>query len=115
SKLVRKVPVSPCKRDEAENLWHDANAQASAKCKDFVARNYDHLVGGGAVPGTKTLLVLLRGPRLGELAVIDAKTLAERKTIKMPWCDAAAEGEKAGAGPAPGAERGSRYDADRGP
>jgi len=31
----------------------------------------------------------LRGPRLGELAVIDAKTLAEKKSIKMPWCDAA--------------------------
>lgn len=95
SKLVRKVPASPCKKDEADAIWHDANAPASAKCKDFVAKNYAHLVGADAVAGTKNLLVLLRGPRLGELAVIDAKTLAERKTIKMPWCDAGGGGDKA--------------------
>jgi hypothetical protein len=111
SKLVRKVPASSCKKDEAEALWRDPNANASARCKDFVAKNYAHLVGADAVAGTKNLLVLLRGPRLGELAVIDAKTLAERKTIKMPWCDTAGGGEKAsstspepsGGGPAPAA------------
>ncbi|HEY0993772.1 MAG TPA: hypothetical protein VGD80_42245, partial [Kofleriaceae bacterium] len=97
SKLVRKVPASSCKRDEAEALWRDPNANASAKCKDFVAKNYAHLVGADAVAGTKNLLVLLRGPRLGELAVIDAKTLAERKTIKMPWCD-----DAGGSGSSPG-------------
>jgi hypothetical protein len=32
--------------------------------------------------------VLLRGPRLGELAVMDNKSLAEKSVIKMPWCDA---------------------------
>jgi hypothetical protein len=52
-----------------------------------MAKSYAHLIGADAVAGSKNLLVLLRGPRLGELAVIDAKTLAERKTIKMPWCD----------------------------
>lgn len=93
SKLVRKVPVSPCKKDELEALWKDPNAPAAPKCKDFVSKNYAHLVGADAVAGTKNLLVLLRGPRLGELAVIDAKTLAERKTIKMPWCEGG--GEKA--------------------
>jgi len=95
SKLVRKVPASPCKKDEIDALWHDPSAPASPKCKDFVSKNYAHLVGADAVAGTKNLLVLLRGPRLGELAVIDAKTLAERKTIKMPWCEAAGGGEKA--------------------
>jgi hypothetical protein len=90
SKLVRKVPASPCKKDELEAMWHDPAAAASAKCKDFVSKNYAHLVGADAVAGTKNLLVLLRGPRLGELAVIDAKTLAERKTLKMPWCEAGA-------------------------
>jgi hypothetical protein len=95
SKLVRKIPATTCKKDEAEALWQDPSAQASAKCKDFVSKNYAHLVGADAVAGTKNLLVLLRGPRLGELAVIDAKTLAERKAIKMPWCDAVAGGDKA--------------------
>jgi hypothetical protein len=59
----------------------------SPKCKDFVSKNFSHLVGADAVAGTKNLLVLLRGPRLGELAVLDAKTLAERRTIRMPWCN----------------------------
>jgi hypothetical protein len=91
SKLVRKLPASVCKKEELDALWHDMTATASPKCKDFVAKNYAHLVGADAVAGTKNLLVLLRGPRLGELAVIDAKTLAERKTIKMPWCEGGAE------------------------
>ena len=94
TKLVRKLPASACKKDELDAVWHDPSAGVSAKCKDFVARNYAHLIGADAVAGTKNLLVLLRGPRLGELTVIDAKTLAERKTIKMPWCD------EAGAAPA---------------
>jgi hypothetical protein len=108
TKLVRKVPASPCKKDELETLWQDPAANASAKCKDFMAKNYAHLVGADAVAGTKNLLVLLRGPRLGELAVIDAKTLAERKTIKMPWCEAGG-----GAGASPGAGAGASADADR--
>ena len=102
TKLVRKLPASVCKKDELDAVWHDPNAGVSAKCKDFVAKNYAHLIGADAVAGTKNLLVLLRGPRLGELAVIDAKTLAERKTIKMPWCDdAAGGGSPAGGAAAP--------------
>jgi hypothetical protein len=95
SKLVRKIPASPCKKEELDALWHDPAAAAPPRCKEFMARNYAHLVGADAVAGTKNLLVLLRGPRLGELAVIDAKTLAERKMIKMPWCDGAGGAEKA--------------------
>jgi hypothetical protein len=97
TKLVRKLPASTCKKDELEAVWHDANASVSPRCKDYVAKNYSHLIGADAVAGTKNLLVLLRGPRLGELAVIDAKTLAERKAIKMPWCDEAGAGAGAGA------------------
>jgi len=100
TKLVRKLPASACKKDELEAVWHDPNAGVSAKCKDYVAKNYAHLIGADAVAGTKNLLVLLRGPRLGELAVIDAKTLAERKTIKMPWCDEAGAAAPGAAAPA---------------
>lgn len=104
TKLVRKIPPSQCKKDELEGLWRDSSGAASPRCKDFMSKNFAHLVGADAVAGTKNLLVLLRGPRLGELAVIDAKTLAERKTIKMPWCDAGGGSEKASAaGPAEGA------------
>jgi hypothetical protein len=100
SKLVRKIPAGPCKKEELDAMWRDPSTE-SAKCKDYVSKAFSHLVGADAVAGTKNLLVLLRGPRLGELAVIDAKTLAERKTIKMPWCDAAGGGgDKASAAPA---------------
>jgi hypothetical protein len=100
SKLVRKIPAGPCRKEELDAMWRDPSSE-SPKCKDFVSKNFAHLVGADAVAGTKNLLVLLRGPRLGELAVIDAKTLAERKTIKMPWCDAPGGGsEKASAAPA---------------
>jgi hypothetical protein len=102
TKLVRKLPATACKKEELDAVWHDPNAGVSAKCKDFVGKNYAHLIGADAVAGTKNLLVLLRGPRLGELAVIDAKTLAERKTIKMPWCDEAG-GSAPGGAPAPAA------------
>jgi hypothetical protein len=105
TKAVRKVPASPCKKEEQEALWHDPSAAASPKCKEYVAKNYAHLIGADAIAGSKNLLVLLRGPRIGELAVIDPKTLAERKAIKMPWCDAAGGGggggDKSSAAPAP--------------
>jgi hypothetical protein len=102
AKLVRKVPAPACKKAELEGLWRDPGATASSKCKDFMAKNYLHLVGADVVAGTKNFLVLLRGPRLGELAVIDAKTLAEHKAIKMPWCDAGGS-DAGGAEPAGGA------------
>ena len=98
AKLVRKLPASACKKDELDTWWHDNNANVSAKCKDYVSKNYAHLIGADAVLGTKNFLVLLRGPRLGELAVIDSKTLAEHKAIKMPWCEAGGGGAPAGAG-----------------
>jgi hypothetical protein len=98
TKLVRKLPAPACKKEELDAVWHDPNAGVAARCKDYVAKNYAHLIGADAVKGSKNLLVLLRGPRLGELAVIDAKNLAELKTIKMTWCD-----DAGGAPGAPGA------------
>jgi hypothetical protein len=99
TKLVRKIPATACKKEELDALWHDQSANVPGKCREFFARNYQHLIGADMVAGTKNLLALLRGPRLGELAVIDAKTLAEHKVIKMPWCDANAA--RAGATSAP--------------
>jgi hypothetical protein len=87
SKLVRKIPPATCKKEELDAVWHDPAAAVTAKCKDFVAKNYAHLIGADVVAGSKNFLALLRGPRLGELVVIDAKNLAERRAIKMPWCD----------------------------
>lgn len=91
AKLVRKLPKSPCKKAETEAYWK--GEEVGAKCKDFMTKTFAHLSGADAVAGAKNLLVLLRGPRLGELAVLDAKTLAEKKSIKVGWCDAASGGD----------------------
>lgn len=87
SKLVRKLAKPPCKADELDAFWTDNNA-VGPKCKEHMVKNFSTLIGATAVAGKTNFLVLLRGERLGELAVLDAKTLAEKKSIKMPWCDA---------------------------
>jgi hypothetical protein len=88
AKLVRKLAKSPCKVDEAAAFWADSgDGTASAKCKDHLTKEFAHLIGADAVAGKTSLLVLTRGPRLGELAVLDAKTLAEKKAIKLQWCE----------------------------
>ena len=86
TKIVRKVTTGPCKPAEIEAFWNDA--EVPAKCKDHMAKTFGHLMGADAVAGkTGNLLALLRGSRLGELAVLDANTLVEKKTFKLPWCD----------------------------
>ena len=90
SKLVRKTPKAACKADELDAFWHGSEV-TNAKCKDGLKKNFDTLIGATAVKGKTNFLVILRGERLGELAVMDAKSLAEKKSIKLPWCDGAAK------------------------
>jgi hypothetical protein len=89
-KLVRKVAKAPCKADEMDAYWHSNEAAVGAKCKAALDKDYGHLVGADALAGTKNWLVVLRGARLGELAVLDSKSLAEKKVFKLAWCDQAA-------------------------
>ncbi|MEJ7599537.1 MAG: hypothetical protein WKG01_16640 [Kofleriaceae bacterium] len=91
-KLVRKLGKAPCKTAEVDAFWHDQDVPA--KCKDYMSKSFGHLVGAEAVAGSKNFLVLLRGSRAGELAVLDSKTLAEKKSIKLPWCEADGGGER---------------------
>jgi len=92
AKLVRKTPKlsPPCKGDEVATYWKGGD-KVTDKCRDQLDKVFGHLVGAEPVRGSseKSWLVLLRGPRLGELAVLDAKTLVEKRAIKMPWCDGA--------------------------
>jgi hypothetical protein len=97
TKLVRKPAKVSCKPDELDAFWHDGD-KVTDKCKDSVMKASGHLMGANAVMGSKSLLVLLRNDRLGELAVIDAKSLAEKKAIKMPWCEAGGGESKDGDG-----------------
>jgi hypothetical protein len=85
SKLVRKEKKPACKAAELDAYWHDGD-KVSDKCKGSIEALSGHLIGATAVAGAKNFLVLLRGDRLGELGVLDAKTLAEKKAIKVQWC-----------------------------
>jgi hypothetical protein len=85
TKLVRNGKKPACKAAELDAFWHDGD-KVSDKCKGSVEALSGHLMGATAVAGAKNFLVLLRGDRLGELGVLDAKTLQEKKAIKMPWC-----------------------------
>ncbi|HEY4056249.1 MAG TPA: hypothetical protein VGM39_06550 [Kofleriaceae bacterium] len=91
TKSVRKLTKPPCKADELTAYWADGSA--SGKCKEFMDKQFGTLIGATAVAGSKNLLVMLRGDRLGELAVTDPKTLAEKKSIKLPWCEGKPAGE----------------------
>jgi len=99
AKIVRKVTNGPCKPAEAEMYWNEGG-DVPAKCKEHMTKTFGHLIGADAVAGKTNLLVLLRGPRLGELGVLDVKNLAEKKSIKLPWCEAVGESE-GGAADAP--------------
>ncbi len=85
AKLVRKVGKLKCKPAELDAYWVDGD-KVTDKCKESIAKDRAHLTGATVVAGAKSLLVLLRGPRLGELAVMDARSLAEKSAIQMPWC-----------------------------
>ena len=105
AKLVRKVGKLNCKQAELDAYWTNGD-KVSDKCKESIRKTSGHLMGATVVAGAKSLLVMLRGDRLGELAVMDNKTLAEKSSIKMPWCDgkkaekAADKAEKESAKPA---------------
>ena len=95
SKIQRKVSNGPCKAPEVDAFWTDG--EVPAKCKDHMTKTFGHLIGADAILGTTNLLVLLRGPRLGELVVLDIKSLKEKDTFQLAWCDApGADGGAAG-------------------
>jgi hypothetical protein len=97
AKLVRKVPKLSCKPAEVDAFWVDGD-KVTDKCRASIHKASGHLMGGTVVAGGKSLLILLRGSRLGELAVVDPKSLAEKSVLKMPWCDEGGSGDEAGAG-----------------
>ena len=92
-KSVRKVGKPACKPDEIETFWKDGD-KVSDKCRGSMASLYGPYIGATGVMGSKSLVLMLRDDRLGELGVLDPKTLAEKKAIKMPWCDKAEKSEK---------------------
>ncbi len=95
TKVVRKVAKPPCKADDMEAYWKDAQSVSDAKCKEAMAKAFGYFIGADGIAGSKNLLFVLRGPRLGELGVVDPKSLQEqKKVIKLPWCGEAAPADK---------------------
>ncbi|MGE5187304.1 MAG: hypothetical protein ACM31C_34890 [Acidobacteriota bacterium] len=87
AKAVRKLPKIACKAAELDAYWTDGD-KVTDKCKGSATTAFAPLIGATAVMGKTNLLVMLRDDRLGELAVVNPKSLAEdpKKLIKMPWC-----------------------------
>ncbi|MCX5747710.1 MAG: hypothetical protein NT062_35040 [Proteobacteria bacterium] len=91
TKVVRKLAKAPCKPEELDGYFKDPTSLADGKCKDYATKTFAYLVGANGIAGSKNLLVVLRDGRLGELGVIDPKTLVEQpKIIKLSWCGASA-------------------------
>jgi hypothetical protein len=86
-KIPRKVNNGPCKASEVDAFWNAG--EVGGKCKEHMTKTFGVFVGADAVLGRTSFLVLLRGARLGELAVLDAKLLNEKSAIKLPWCESA--------------------------
>jgi hypothetical protein len=97
AKLVRKVGKVSCKPDELDAFWHDGD-KVTDKCKESIAKQYAALIGATAIMGKKSLVVLMRDDRLGELGVLDPRLLSEKKAIKMQWCEKAGPDAKKSAG-----------------
>jgi hypothetical protein len=86
SKAIRKPAKLACKPAEIEAYWADGD-KVTDKCKDGLAKDSSPWVGATAVLGSKSLVFVLKGDRLGELAIVDPKTLNEtKKALKMSWC-----------------------------
>jgi hypothetical protein len=89
AKLVRKPPKTACKAKDLTALIAGAETKASERCKSEFAVAYAPLIGATVVQGKKNHLVLLKGERYADLAVVDAKTLEENRSLDAKWCDAA--------------------------
>jgi hypothetical protein len=113
AKIVRGGKKPACKPAELDAYWHDGD-KVSDKCKGSLEAVSGHLIGATAVAGAKNFLVLYRGDRLGELGVLDAKSLVEAKpSLKMPWCTEGGEGGGADKESADGNSKGGDDKADK--
>jgi hypothetical protein len=86
AQLVRKVPKPICKPAEMEAFWNDGD-KVTDKCRAQLAKTHEPFIGAPLISGAKSTIALLHGDRTGELAVLDPKTLVEKRAIKMPWCN----------------------------
>ena len=98
SKLVRKVSAGPCRSAQVESFFSPEPGEIPAKCLTHLKKSYDAFTHTTMVAGSKNFLGALGADRVGELAVIDSKNLSEKRSIKLPWCEAGAGAEPAAKG-----------------
>jgi hypothetical protein len=100
-KAVRKVGKVACKPTEIDTYYKGGD-KVTDKCRAALDKNSGPLVGATAVMGKTNLLVVMRGDRLGELAVIEPRSLTEsKKPFILPWCGGDASGAGAASDDAP--------------
>lgn len=100
TKAVRRIGKLACKRAEVDAYWAGGD-KVTDTCRTALEKSSAALIGATAVMGKSNLLVVLRGARLGELGVLEPKSLTEsKKAFHLPWCDAGGEA----AAPAPAAD-----------
>ncbi len=95
AKIIRKVAKSPCKPAETLSYWEGKTEGLAPKCSDYLAKTFAPYQGADLLEGARSFVVALRGARLGELAVLDKKSLAEKQAIKLTWCGDEATGAPA--------------------
>jgi len=97
TKSVRKQGKLPCKPTEIDTYWKGGD-KVTDKCRTALDKASGPLVGATAVMGKSNLLVVLRGERLGELAIMDPKSLTEtKKAFRLPWCEGGGDAGGGGA------------------
>ncbi len=89
SRLVRKPATKlRCKPAQLKAYWEDPDSDdVSDDCRANLSTTLAPLVGATVIAGRTNFLALLRGDRAGQLAVLDAKTLVEKRAITLPWCE----------------------------
>jgi hypothetical protein len=104
TKSVRKLGKLACKPAEIDAYWNGGD-KVTDKCRDSLGKSSDHLIGASAVMGKSNLLVVFHGDRLGELGVLEPKSLTEsKKSFHLPWCDGGGSSAAAVAPPPPGGD-----------
>ncbi|MFT3695311.1 MAG: hypothetical protein QM831_19415 [Kofleriaceae bacterium] len=100
SKAIRKPTKAPCKPAEIEAYWNDGD-KVTDKCRDALDKgNEKQWVGATALQGSKSLVFVTKGDKLGSLSIVDPKTLEVKKSVKMEVCGGGADGGGAAAAPA---------------
>lgn len=96
-KAVRKPTKAPCKPAEIEAYWNDGD-KVTDKCRDALDKaDNKQWVGATALKGSKSLVFVLKGDKLGSLAIVDPNSLDVKKTLKMEVCGGDAAGGEASA------------------